>query len=93
MKITNLEWRTNNDGELWTLSGVIPLPRQPEMTVTRKLFDVMCMGSTRVAFGGGRERWKVFDRRYWIDDPEDIPEFAHFHEAKDWVDTVVRLET
>ena len=91
MKITNLEWNTRNDGETWTLSGyVIPLEKAK---VRRKLFDVMYMGRTQVAFGGGRERWKVQDRRYWIDNPEDIPEFAHSYEAKAWVDTVVRLET
>lgn len=91
MKITELEWRTVDEGETWTLSANVP--RFDKALVRRKLFDVMYMGRTQVAFGGGRERWKVYDRRYWIDDPEDIPEFAHSYEAKAWVDSVVRLET
>lgn len=89
MKITELDWWTVDEGETWTLSGTVT-PLQTAK-VRRKLFDVMYMGRTQVAFGGGRERWKVYDRRYWIDDPEDIPEFAHAHEAKAWVDAVVRL--
>lgn len=89
MKITELNWWTNNDGETWTLSGFIS--GSDNRWVRRKLFDVMYMGRTQVAFGGGVERWKVYDRRYWIDDPEYIPVFAHSYEAKAWVDTVVRL--
>lgn len=91
MRIKNLEWNTRNDGETWTLSGFVS--GSDSKFVLRKMFDVMYLGRTQVAFGGGRERWKVQDRRYWIDNPEDIPEFAHVHEAKAWVDTVVRLET
>ena len=91
MKLTELNWWTNNDGETFTLSAYVT-PLQTAK-VRRKLFDVMYMGRTQVAFGGGRMRWKVYDRRYWVDEPEDIPEFAHVHEAKAWVDTVVRLET
>ncbi len=90
MKIKELNWNTNNEGETWTLSGFVS--GSDKLWVRRKLFDVMYMGRTQVAFGGGRERWQVYDRRYWIDDPEHIPEFAHVHEAKAWVDAVVRLE-
>jgi hypothetical protein len=37
-------------------------------------------------------RWQVYDRRFWVDSYlEPIPEFQHVHEAKAWVDTVVRL--
>jgi hypothetical protein len=37
-------------------------------------------------------RWQVYDRRYWVDDYlEQIPEFKHIHDAKAWVETVVRL--
>jgi hypothetical protein len=37
-------------------------------------------------------RWQVYDRRYWADAYlEHIPEFKHIHEAKAWVDAVVRL--
>lgn len=85
MKIKELNWNTNNEGETWTLSGFVS-------GVRVGLYDVMYMGRTQVAFGGGRERWQVYDRRYWIDDPEHIPEFAHSYEAKAWVDAVVRLE-
>lgn len=90
MKIVNLEWKTTNDGETWTLTGFVS--GSDNQFRLRKLFDVMYMGRTQVAFGGGRMRWKVQDRRYWVKDPEDIPEFAHVHEAKAWVDAVVRLE-
>lgn len=89
--IRELNWWTDNQGELWTLSGFVS--GSDSRWVRRKLFDLMYMGRTQVAFSGSRERWKVYDRRYWIDDPEDIPEFASVHEAKAWVDSVVRLET
>ena len=88
MKIKELEWHTHNDGETWTLSGFVS--GSDSKFVLRKMFDVMYLGRYR---GGGPQRWKVQDRRYWIDNPEDIPEFAHSYEAKAWVDTVVRLET
>lgn len=91
MKIKELEWHTHNDGETWTLSGFVS--GSDSKFVLRKMFDVTYMGRTQVAFVGGRMRWKIQDRRYWIDNPEDIPEFAHVHEAKAWVDAVVRLET
>ena len=87
MKITNLEWRTDNDGETWKL--VARVAGSDNRPIVRKLFEVAYLGRGR---GGGPQRWKVIDRRYWIDNPEDIPEFAHVHEAKAWVDTVVRLD-
>jgi hypothetical protein len=88
MKVTELKWRTDNDGELWTLIG--DCKGSDAIIVNRKLFEVAYLGRGR---GRGPMRWKVTDRRYWIDNPEDIPEFDHVHEAKAWVDTVVRLET
>lgn len=91
MKIVSLEWKTTNDGETWTLTGFVS--GADNQFRLRKLFDVMYMGRTRVAFGGDRERWMVQDRRFWVEDPEYMPEFAHVHEAKAWVDAVVRLET
>jgi hypothetical protein len=89
MKIVNLDWRTDNDGETWILVGCVT--QKPAKTA-RKLFEIQYLGRTQVAFGGGHERWKVYDRRYWIDDPQDIPEFKHVHEAKAWVEAVVRLD-
>lgn len=90
MKIKELTWTTHNQGDTWTLTAHVS--GSDSRPVIRKLFDVTYLGRTQVAFGGGREHWKVYDRRYWIDDPEDIPEFAHSYEAKAWVDSVVRLE-
>jgi len=90
MKITELNWRTESEGEVWTLSGFIS--GSDNKWVRRKLFDVMYLGRTQVAFGGGHERWQVIDRRYWVDEPQDIPEFKHVYEAKAWVDSVVRLD-
>ncbi len=90
MKIKELTWTTHDDGETWLLTAIVA--GSDKLWVRRKLFEVTYLGRTQVAFGGGRERWKVYDRRYWIDDPEDIPEFAHSYEAKAWVDSVVRLE-
>lgn len=90
MKVTELKWHTRDDGETWTLSG--DCKGSDAIIVNRRLFDVIYMGRTQVAFGGGRMRWKVQDRRYWIEDPEDIPEFAHVHEAKAWVETIITLE-
>jgi hypothetical protein len=90
MKITELNWRTSDDGETWILSGYVTTTERT--TALRKLFEIQYLGRTQVAFGGGHMRWKVYDRRYWVDDPQDIPEFKHVHEAKAWVDAVVRLD-
>ena len=87
MKIKELNWNTNNEGETWTLSG--DYKGVDEAGVLRRLFEVKYLGRGR---GGGPMRWKVTDRRYWIDNPEDIPEFAHVHEAKAWVETIITLE-
>lgn len=92
MKITDLNWRTNNDGETWTLTGYVNPTSDSRTITTRRLFEIRYLGRTRVAFGGGHERWQVYDRRYWVDDPQDPPEFKHVHEAKAWVDTVVRID-
>ena len=86
MKITDLKWHTRDDGETWTLGA--KYLGEDAAGVVRRLFEVKYLGRGR---GGGPMRWKVTDRRYWIDEPEDIPEFAHVHEAKAWVDSVVRL--
>jgi hypothetical protein len=91
MKITELNWWTGDDGATWILSGFIS--GSDNRWVRRKLFELIYLGRTQVAFGGGHERWKVYDRRYWIDDPQDIPKFKHLHEAKAWVDSVVRLDS
>lgn len=91
MKITNLEWNTRNDGETWTLSGFVA--GSDNKFVLRKMFDVMYLGLARRAnWADRKQRWKVQDRRYWINNPEDIPEFAHVHEAKAWVETIITLE-
>lgn len=82
MKVTDLKWHTRDDGDTWTLSGGYK-------GVVRRLFEVEYLGRGR---GGGPMRWKVQDCRYWIDNPEDIPEFAHVHEAKAWVETIITLE-
>jgi hypothetical protein len=37
-------------------------------------------------------RWKAHDRRYWVDSPQDIPEFLDLDEAKAWVLTIITLE-
>lgn len=88
--LTDFIWKTINDGETWTLFATVA--GSDKIPVRRKLFDVHYLGRTQVAFGDGRQRWKVTDRRYWVDNyPDDIPVFDHVYEAKDWVDTVVRL--
>jgi hypothetical protein len=87
MNITELNWRTDNDGETWTLSG--DYKGEAGFGINRRLFELQYLGRGR---GGGPQRWKVYDRRYWVDDPQDIPEFAHVHEAKAWVEAVVRLD-
>ncbi len=92
MKIDRLNWRTDNYGETWVLGGQVIDHSGGLLEIRRKLFEIQYLGRTQVAFGGGHERWKVYDRRYWIDDPQDIPEFKHVHEAKAWVETVVRLD-
>jgi hypothetical protein len=90
MTVTDLKWHTRDDGETWTLSG--DYKGVDAAGVVRRLFEIKYLGRTQVAFGGGYERWKAYDRRYWIDDPADIPEFKHVHEAKAWVEAVVRLD-
>jgi hypothetical protein len=92
MKITDIEWRTYNSGETWTLVAHVTPTSDTRTVARRRLFELQYLGRTQVAFGGGHERWKVYDRRYWIDDPQDIPEFKHVHEAKAWVEAVVRLD-
>ena len=90
MKITELNWRTSDDGETWILSGYVTTTERTR--ALRRLFELQYLGRTQVAFGGGHERWKVYDLRYWIDDPADIPEFKHIHEAKAWAEAVIRLD-
>jgi hypothetical protein len=96
MKIEGLNWRTDNDGETWILGAYVTdtvTPRNPmTLSIRRRLFEIRYFGRTQVAFGGGHERWKVYDRRYWIDDPADIPEFKHIHEAEAWAEAVIRLD-
>ncbi len=89
MKIDRLNWRTDNDGETWILGGRVIDQNTGPLEIRRKLFEIQYLGRGR---GGGPQRWKVYDRRYWIDDPQDIPEFKHVHEAKAWVEAVVRLD-
>jgi hypothetical protein len=90
MNITELNWWTDNDGETWIISAYITTTERTR--ARRRLFELQYLGRTQVAFGGGHERWKVYDRRYWVDEPQDIPEFKHVHEAKAWVEAVVRLD-
>lgn len=90
MTVTDLKWQTRNNGETWTLSG--DYTGEAGFSINRRMFELQYLGRTRVAFGGGHMRWKVYDRRYWIDDPADIPEFFDLDEAKAWVDAVVRLD-
>jgi hypothetical protein len=93
MKIVNLNWRTDNDGETWILGGLVTDPgNRGWLDIRRKLFELQYLGRTQVAFGGGHMRWKAYDRRYWIDEPQDIPEFLDLDEAKAWVEAVVRLD-
>jgi hypothetical protein len=88
MKIVNLNWHTRDDGATWTLSG--DYVGVDAAGTLRRLFEIQYLGRGRGPHG--LMRWKVYDRRYWIDDPQDIPEFKHVHEAKAWVDAVVRLD-
>ena len=90
MKITELNWRTSDDGETWILSGYVTPTSDNRTVALRRLFEILYFGRGRGPHG--LMRWKVYDRRYWIDDPQDIPEFKHVHEAKAWVDAVVRLD-
>lgn len=87
MIVKNLEWHTHNDGETWSLSG--DYVGVDSAGVVRRLFEVKYLGRGR---GGGPMRWKAYDRRYWVDDPQDIPEFSYLDEAKAWVEAVVRLD-
>jgi hypothetical protein len=87
MKVTDLKWHTRDDGETWTLSG--DCKGSDTFIVNRRLFEVKYLGRGR---GGGPLRWKVTDRRYWIDNPEDIPEFNSLDEAKAWVLSIITLE-
>jgi hypothetical protein len=88
MKITELNWRTSDDGETWILSGYVTTTERTR--ALRKLFEIQYLGRGRGPHG--LMRWKVYDKRYWVDEPQDIPEFKHIHEAKAWVEAVVRLD-
>jgi hypothetical protein len=88
MKVTDLKWHTRDDGETWTLSGdYVGVDAAGKL---RRLFEIQYLGRGRGPHG--LMRWKVYDRRYWVDDPADIPEFNLVHEAKAWVEAVVRLD-
>ena len=90
MKVTDLRWHTTDQGATWTLYGAVD--NGARLLGDRKLFDILYLGRTHVAFGGGHMRWQVYDLRHWADSYlERIPEFKHIHEAKAWVDTTVRL--
>ena len=91
MKIDRLNWRTDNDGETWILGGLVTDPgNRGLLDIRRKLFEIKYLGRGRGPHG--LMRWKVYDKRYWVDNPQDIPEFEHVHEAKAWVEAVVRLD-
>jgi hypothetical protein len=87
--VTDLKWHTRDNGETWALSG--DYKGEDAAGKVRDMFVIRYLGRTQVAFGGGHERWKAYDRRYWVEDQEEH-EFAHVHEAKAWVEAVVRLD-
>lgn len=90
MKVTDLKWHTTDQDETWALYGAVA--NGERLLGERKLFDILYLGRTHVAFGGGHMRWQPIDLRFWVDSyPEQIPEFKHLDEAKAWVETVVRL--
>ena len=61
--------------------------------VTRRvLFTVQYEGRDHVAFGGGRERWRATDHRYYLPKPNEPTTFSSIDEAKAWVGAVLRLE-
>lgn len=91
MKITELDWSSSDNGRCWTLTGCVKPPGGLFIS-RRKLFDVLFLGRTQVAFGGGVERWRAYDRRYWVAGSVDLSEVSSLEEAKAWVDAVVRLE-
>jgi hypothetical protein len=39
-----------------------------------------------------KKRWKAHDHRYWVKNPQDIPEFLDLDEAKAWVLAIITLE-
>jgi hypothetical protein len=91
MKITELNWRTSDDGETWVLGGRVLDPgNRGLLDIRRKLFQIQYLGRGRGP--RGLMRWKVYDKRYWVDDPQDIPEFLDLDEAKAWVLTIITLE-
>ena len=93
MKVTDLKWHTRDDGATWTLTGYVN-PTSDSRTITScKLFELQYLGRTKGASWGERKmRWKAHDRRYWVDSPQDIPEFLDLDEVEAWVDAVVRLD-
>jgi hypothetical protein len=91
MKVTDLKWHTRDDGETWSLSG--DYKGVDAAGVVRRLFEIKYLGRTKGASWGERKmRWKAHDRRYWVDNPQDIPEFLDLDEAKAWVLTIITLE-
>lgn len=90
MKIDRLNWRTDNDGETWILGGRVIDQNTGPLEIRRRLFEIKYLGRGRGP--RGLMRWKVYDKRYWVEDQGDIPEFNHVHEAKAWVEAVVRLD-
>ena len=89
MKVTDLKWHNHDSGATWTLIG--NYIGKYAAGKGRDMFVIRYLGRTQVAFGGGHERWKAYDLRYWVEDQEEH-EFKHVHEAKAWVLSIVTLE-
>ena len=86
MTVTDLKWNTRDDGATWALSG--DYKGMDAAGVLRRLFEIQYLGRGR---GGGPLRWKVYDKRYWVEVQEGR-EFSNLDEAKAWAEAIVRLD-
>jgi hypothetical protein len=57
------------------------------------MFELQYLGRTKgVSWATRKMRWKAHDFRYWVKNPQDIPEFLDLDEAKTWVLAIITLE-
>lgn len=91
MTVSGLKWHLRDDGATWTLLG--DYKGEAGFCINRKMFELQYLGRTKgVSWATRKMRWKAHDFRYWVKNPQDIPEFLDLDEAKTWVLAIITLE-
>lgn len=91
MTVSGLRWHLRDDSSTWTLLG--DYQGEAGFCINRKMFELQYLGLTMAAnWKDRKKRWKAHDHRYWVKNPQDIPEFLDLDEAKAWVLAIITLE-